>query len=294
MTPTTVLINRLYWALEHELFDEFRAIFAQGLDPNTCQKVSPANSGALRERHLIEVVMDARYDESCSWMLEHLLALGADPRRAIFADGCTPLMKALERNRLGMAKMLLDAGDDVNAVTVQGMSVLHKACMSPWDDACSLDLLQTYGVHLDVLPDEHGRTPLMLAANHNNKARWLLERRPQSVHARDVNGDTALMYAISHHSLSCVQLLISHGASVRICNHHDIDALHQAIEVNRHAQSMTRYGRQSAADVLEFLESFAVAQQASDLLNNIRIKAKQASQAIEGQKSNATTTTETS
>lgn len=252
-----------------------RKALKAGLDPNTQEDVGRPGERLHYRIHLIELLMDCHTHpgKEMMEMLDLLLNAGSDPRLAISRDGETALMKALGSSRAPIARKLIEAGDDVHAVAPRGISVLHKACLSNLtnNDAEMLELLAQHGVNLRVNPDEYGRTPLMLlACDKPEAAFWMLQRVPESVNAQDGEGETALMYAIAHKSISCVRLLLGHGADATMCNHKGLDALAYAHAYKSQNKTMlTEHSMIELDQVIDYLSLYTRANQARNMISNI-------------------------
>jgi ankyrin repeat protein len=59
-------------------------------------------------------------------VMEKLLALGADPDSPS-AEGATPLMNAVQSNKIHHVNLLLQSGANVNAIDKRGFTSLHRA-----------------------------------------------------------------------------------------------------------------------------------------------------------------------
>ncbi len=128
------------------------ALLEQGADPNTA-----AGFGKLTALHWA-----ASFDRLVA--VRALLKAGADPNRAGIA-GATPLMRA---NSAEVARLLLAAGADVNAVTdpnKAGIPAGSTALMAAVREGLAEVVEVLLSAHADMnLCDEGGRNALMLAA----------------------------------------------------------------------------------------------------------------------------------
>ena len=127
----------------------------------------------------------------------YLLGAGSDP--GIPDDlGMTAGMHALQKGPAFQqaARMILARTGMHNQQDGNGRNSLWYA--APWASADLLSEIHEQCVILDF-PDEDGRTPLMHAADHANRAAaaWFLSHG-SSVHTRDLGGMTALMLASSY------------------------------------------------------------------------------------------------
>src|SRR5690606_8727881 len=131
-------------------------------------------------------------------IIEALLDAGADPE-APNADGQTALMVVARSSNLAAARLLLDAGADVDASeNWRGQNaVIWAAAQS---QAEMLELL------LDAGGDPNSRSIL------NERERQISQER--RFQWRPAGGLTALMYAAREGCLDCAKLLVQAGADI--------------------------------------------------------------------------------
>jgi len=125
-------------------------------------------------------------------------------------EGLTPLHLAAERGATDVARLLLDAGADPNAVDGYGNTpLLCAGHAGPWKAAPALDLV-------DLLVERGGRIDVFLAAALGDvpRLRALLDADPALVRATDPAGRTALYHAAHDLKLGAVDLLLERGAEV--------------------------------------------------------------------------------
>lgn len=189
--------------------------------------------------------------------LELLLQAGLAPDTRL-EDGSTLLMSAVANERVEMVSLLLDAGADANATTTGGrtalgtamrgrivgkagekrveiMRMLLEAGVNPlltmhgsnafhaaaWGSrAQALFLLAEKCPHGLEVADDHGRTPLMMAAQTGDEETLrMLLALGANVHARDKEGYSVLAYAARNrvadeYKLNRLKLLVEKGASI--------------------------------------------------------------------------------
>lgn len=83
-------------------------------------------------------------------------------------DGMTFLHTAVGGNQLDMARELIKAGADVNAVASEGLSIFHVAVYLGDESMMELLLKESNKPNVNV-KDINGFTPLQLAKNDNNE-----------------------------------------------------------------------------------------------------------------------------
>ncbi len=157
-----------------------------------------------------------------------LLDAGATPNSAkLYADytgdaddyvgeiHSTPALQlAMERNRLEIARAVLEAGANVNARNYSGCTALHIAVSI--EDLDFTKVLLEHGADVNV-SDHKGETPLHEAAfdGHAELTKMLLSHKAH-VNAQDRLGRTPLRRAIDGASIESAKLLIAKGAGLRI------------------------------------------------------------------------------
>jgi len=129
-----------------------------------------------------------------------MLARGADPRLATYENTTTLAVAAgvgfvegsararPESDALAAAKLLIEAGVDVNAVSERGQTALHGAVYRAANDI--IRLLVASGARTD-LQDELGRTPLQLADTGFNQVASVIRRESSAALLRSLSGNSS-------------------------------------------------------------------------------------------------------
>ena len=138
-----------------------------------------------------------------------LVDLGADVG-ALSDDLSTPLHLACSYGHDHVAGLLVDRGADLGAKTENGQTPLHVACQEGHDEVAAL--LLDRGADLGAKTD-NGRTPLHFAARsgHESVVELLTERGAEVDEPYD-NGETALHLACCNGHLEVFALLLQAGA----------------------------------------------------------------------------------
>lgn len=151
--------------------------------------------------------------------VDRLVSSGVSPN-ARSPKGHTPLIVAALRESPELARMMLEAGADTEAVLIrgdlEGFSALHLAAFR--GDTRIMRMLHDHGMDVDhrvTRGPRSGMTPLMVAVRASEPAAvaWLLERGGD-VNAVDQRGRTPLILAIREGNLDLVRRL--HGAGARL------------------------------------------------------------------------------
>lgn len=223
-------------------------------------------TGSPEHRELLGQVIHSK-----AGCVEALLKAGLDPNTRM-EDGSTLLMSAVANERVEMVRLLIQAGADVNAATPGGRTALGTAMrgrivgkagemrveiMRMLLDAGVNPLLTVHGSNafhaaawgsraqalfllvekcpqgLEVA-DDHGRTPLMIAAQAGDEETLrMLLALGANVHARDKEGYSALAYAARNrvadeYKLNRLKLLVEKGASIEADGHRALIAACQS------------------------------------------------------------------
>ena len=167
------------------------------------------------------------------------------------SSGSTPLHHVAVSGRIEGIKLLLSMGAEVNASTTRGVTPLHVATFS---SAECVDLLIDHGADINAA-DEWGAPPIMWALRDGSESiairlsergalrsvfamsglgetvnlSRMSESQPESVHARDGEGNTALHWAAWCGKLGAVSLLIDRGSEVECRNNLGMTPLHVGV-----------------------------------------------------------------
>jgi ankyrin repeat protein/outer membrane lipoprotein-sorting protein len=129
-------------------------------------------------------------------------------------DDDTALMMAVSNNRADVVKLLLDRGADMGDMdghTLLLLAIYGSDYNKPNGDV--VKLLLERGAHVNVT-DEHGETPLLLAAKYGNaEIIESLIAHGADVNARDKDGWTPLMW-VCHGDMA--RILLGHGGRVNV------------------------------------------------------------------------------
>lgn len=128
-------------------------------------------------------------------------------------SGNPPLLFALKRGYTVIAKILLNAGSDVNSKDRLGLTPLLVACGKPTQGYKEVaESLIRKGAQINVR-DSLGFTPLLLALSGGTiEIAALLIEKGADLSVRTRKGETPLMLAEAAQSSELVDLLISRGA----------------------------------------------------------------------------------
>ena len=147
-----------------------------------------------------------------------LLAMRPELSRRALKGGSTPLHVAARIGKPEVAKLLLDAGANVQARDEEGQTPLHRACLGfrhGQREVVQLLLVKTLAVNVR---DNLGRTPLHYAAQYwgsQTNIPGQLLAKGAAVNARDDRGLTPLHYAVYEAGRTEIcELLLSHGADL--------------------------------------------------------------------------------
>jgi ankyrin repeat protein len=139
--------------------------------------------------------------------------LDEDPQLlSMVMRGETLLMRAAKGPSVGMVRLLLDKGAEVNATTDYGHTALHLAAMYGNDEVVPILLLSGAD---PSRRSRSGTTPLYLASLYGHVAvvRVLLRHmRGRGVDERTTDGFTALWMACSNGHMEVVRVLLLAGA----------------------------------------------------------------------------------
>lgn len=137
--------------------------------------------------------------------LKTLLARGGDARLMTLERGCTLLMRACELQDRTSAKLLIDAGADVNGQDTHGTTALLSTVLG--NDLRTACLLLDHGADPNI-PNKSGRAPLIWAVrNGNDTLVGRLLAAGADLGAKDETGRTAMDWAALQSRMMIINIL---------------------------------------------------------------------------------------
>ena len=147
------------------------------------------------------------------------LSAGADMNETVALLG-RPLHVAVARGSVEIAKLLIDAGADVEAEAVKGQKKAHPLHIAAsFNRVAVAALLIERGAKVDSR-DSQGRTPLMIAASGGQTeiAGLLLQMGADPLAEESEYHDTPIYEAAMNGHLGVVKLMLSKGVNVNLRN----------------------------------------------------------------------------
>lgn len=161
--------------------------------------------------------------------------------------GMTPLLHACQRSDMTTIQSLLDKGADIHENNDEGRKSLHFAARANSEIVIQFLLHNGADIHEK---DKNGQTPLHCAAEANNEAaiQTLLENGAQT-HEKDNNGQTPLhLAAADWRCKGLVRLLLEKGSDIHEKDGEGQTPLHIAADQG-HVQGLIRILLEHGADV---------------------------------------------
>lgn len=190
---------------------------------------------------------------SCQWgraeITHHLINLPGIDLEHRCVMGTTPFYNACYANEVACAKLLLDAGADIEVRTDGGWHPLACAAWLGYEDIVQL-LLTTSRVNVNN-PVDDGQTPLMISCEYgfSNIAELLLLSNAD-VHLQQEGGQSALHIAAFHGQTDVLQVLLRHGARIDLKDDGDFTALCRCGELSSNFDCF-KLLRLHGADILD-------------------------------------------
>eukprot|EP00730_Choanoeca_flexa_P002516 TRINITY_DN11078_c0_g1_i1.p1 TRINITY_DN11078_c0_g1~~TRINITY_DN11078_c0_g1_i1.p1 ORF type:complete len:1134 (+),score=123.20 TRINITY_DN11078_c0_g1_i1:36-3404(+) len=142
-----------------------------------------------------------------------LIKFGAKLDHQEPARGSTALHDAAFQGNALMLLLLIQGGANAMAADNEGRLALHWATRGGAPD--SIDILLQSCPQLDInVTDEAGMTPLMWAA-YNNAPKMIkrLLKLGAELNEKDIDGKTAMHWAVHADSVTCLKMIITHDAT---------------------------------------------------------------------------------
>jgi ankyrin repeat protein len=140
----------------------------------------------------------------------------------------TPLSWAAQEGRLGMTKLLIKKGANINIVDQSGSTALHYAIQNGYEAVAKL--LIENGADSNI-SDQFGSTALHYAIQNGYEAvAKLLIENGVDINIVNQSRSTALHYAIQNGYEAVAKLLIEKGVNINIVNQSGSTALHYAVQ----------------------------------------------------------------
>ncbi len=171
----------------------------------------------------------------CTEIVKALLAVGADVNKPAGWQKRTPLFVSAIGFQYETAKVLIDAGGNINQFDGDGIAPLHYVVSGGRDTGLPVRTETVKKFIEELHPDVNQKTqwgvsPLQCASlcGHSNIVKILLEHGAD-VNYADTAGNTALHRAVKNEDIQTVGILLEAGADVNCANKHGETPLHTAV-----------------------------------------------------------------
>lgn len=189
-----------------------------------------------------------------------LVAHGADVNKRGEQE-LTPLIFASQSGNLELVKFLIEQKADMHAVDYQKKNVLMHAAYCGNNDIIDFYISQGFSINSK---DKYNRTPLIITSLYSfdemsgsdifedleervYQTTKLLVERGADINAKDFEGMTALMFAVSGGYLKVVEYLLSQGANLD-----DINNFGDSVAVFYNPWSFAYYGKDRDVHLKKF------------------------------------------
>lgn len=145
--------------------------------------------------------------------------------------GETALIVAARQGYLNIVSILIKYGADVNKTDLYGSSAVLKACADPINNKNVIYELLAAGADPDI-SDISGNTPFMNILRFNGTEALVKTfiKQGVNVNSRNWDGQTALIYACKHRSVSTIRRLLKLNADVNAKDNNGVTPFWEACE----------------------------------------------------------------
>lgn len=146
-------------------------------------------------------------------------------------EGFSPLGFAILSGQTQIARLLLAAGARVDDLFYDGNSEMNYSALRGAAEFCGLDLVKhlvDLGADVHAVDDD-GRTPLHCYKVNKECIQYFIETCGLEVNARDLKGNTPLIYITYESDVDCLRYLIEKGADVNAVDNEGWSALGSAL-----------------------------------------------------------------
>lgn len=146
-------------------------------------------------------------------------------------DGFSPLGFAIRSGQTKIAKLLLASGARVDDLFYDGYTEMNYSVLRGAAAFCGLDLVKhlvDLGADVHAVDDE-GLTPLHCYKVNKECIQFFVETCGLDVNARDLKGNTPLIYAAYESDVDCLRYLMEKGADVNAVDNKGWSALGSAL-----------------------------------------------------------------
>ena len=176
-------------ALAYGGIETFDLLKAAGADGGFFEPVYKGDAAAVKAA----LAKDPKLVDSLNWLKE------------------TPLLVAVEKGHLDVARLLMAGGADVNVRGQSDMRPLHYA-LGPGKNIDMVKLLLEHGAKLEA-KDRLGRTPIWISVGRWDEFEFLTAHGAD-INAQDVEGHTMLFEAaVGWHNIEVAEKLLKAGAN---------------------------------------------------------------------------------
>jgi len=187
---------------------------------------NPAASTASSTSEAIPILHIACANKNIAGVTS-ILSIGKDLNEKTAVEEWTPLWIAASHGNVEIARLLLEAGADVNATTGKGVTAFREAALIGANEL--VRLLLERGADPDIMPFDFQDPPLLAAASrsHTEIVKLLLDVGA-NVNAQQSGGWSALHYALLNKSMKTIALILDHSPNVNAATKAHLRPLHLA------------------------------------------------------------------